>query len=230
MIYSPLMPETFKTPDYAKIRLPLLRSLFKSPLPAMISHWTFQGLPYMDWTERLFKLALDTVLTAGITVLLKTWTPWGVAAILAFPIAHSLNFFFNSHLWGVLKHYRRVNTSSEDFHKYVEGLSQRAKHETSIQHLFVYGSLARHEWSPSSDLDVRLVRRPGLINGLRACWFALCERSRALFAKFPLDMYVIDRNEHLCKLSSHEQAVDIFVQSISLYDPDLAPEAVARHP
>ncbi len=200
---------TDKSPDYAKIRQPLLRRLMGCPLPALISHWTFQSLLYMDNTERLFKLGLDAVLTAGIAYLLKTWMPWRVALPAAFIMAHTLNFLFNGHLWGILKHYGMVQTTREAFERYVHGLSRRARREQSIQHLYVYGSLARQEWSPSSDLDARLVLRPGLANGLRACWFVLCERSRALIARFPLDLYVIDRSDALHKLRSDEQAFDL---------------------
>lgn len=121
----------------------------------------------MDNTERLFKLSLDVILTAGIAFILKTWLPWQIALLTGFMIAHTLNFLFNGHLWGVLKHYGRVHTAREAFDGYVQGLSRRARQERSILHLYAYGSLARQEWSPSSDLDARLVRKPGLTNGLR---------------------------------------------------------------
>ncbi len=198
-----------KSPDYAKIRQPLLRRIMGCPLPALISHWTFQSLFYMDNTERLFKLGLDVVLTAGIAYLLKPWMPWRAALLAAFIIAHTLNFLFNGHLWGLLKNYGLVQTTREAFERYVHGLSWRARQERSIQHLYVYGSLARQEWSASSDLDARLVRRPGFVYALRACWFVLCERSRALVARFPLDLYVIDRTNNLHNLRSDEKAVDL---------------------
>jgi len=61
-----------------------------------------------------------------------------------------------------------------------------------MQYVAVYGSYVRGEWKPSSDLDVRLVRRAGFVSGLRACWFLLRERTRAFWMRFPLDIYVAD--------------------------------------
>jgi hypothetical protein len=39
---------------------------------------------------------------------------------------------------------------------------------------------------------VRFIRYPGVWNGLRACWFTLGERTRALFSGLALDAYVLD--------------------------------------
>jgi hypothetical protein len=39
---------------------------------------------------------------------------------------------------------------------------------------------------------VRFIRHPGVWNGLRACWFTLSERTRALFSGVALDAYVLD--------------------------------------
>jgi hypothetical protein len=172
-------------------------------------HWAFQSLFYMDPTERRFKLLLDVTLAAVGAALLSHWCSWPIAWALAFLAAHTLNFLFNGHLWGVLKHYGLVSVSYEAFSSYAQGFGARAGRESSIRRMAVYGSLARQCWSPSSDLDVRLVRKPGLINGGRACWFVLRERSRALIARFPLDVYVLDDDTSLRKLSTEEEPIDI---------------------
>jgi len=172
-------------------------------------HWAFQSLFYMDATERWFKIGLDVLLTAGLGILLDRWLPWSIAWTIGFMIAHTLNFLFNGQLWGALKHYGSLHQTFEDFARYVDAFAQRAGREPSIASVLVYGSLSRQTWSPSSDLDARIVRQPGLLNGLRACWFLLQERSRALVQRFPLDVYVIDSPRALDKLRTDEEAISL---------------------
>ena len=181
-----------KAQGYAHVSQPALRWLLRSPVAGVAAHWLFQGLFYMDTTERWFKLALDFLLTALAAIPLGIWFRSHMAWPAAFLLAHTLNFLFNGQIWGVLKHYGIGRLSHAEFESYLCQLSQRTGNEPSILWAGVYGGLARGNWSPTSDLDARLVRRPGMINALRACLFVLAERSRALIRKFPLDIYVLD--------------------------------------
>jgi hypothetical protein len=193
--------------DYAKLESPTIRLLLRSPLVAVVMHWTFQSLFYMDPTERWFKITLDLVLTLLGGIVLCVWLHWQVAWLIAFVVAHTLNFLFNGQLWGVLKHYGMVSHTYEEFYRYVQGLGERMGRETALRYGVIYGSLSRRQWSPSSDLDARIVRYPGFVNGVRACGFLLRERSRALIARFPLDVYVLDSENALKKLCSDENAI-----------------------
>jgi len=193
--------------DYAKLESPTIRLLLRSPLVAVVMHWTFQSLFYMDPTERWFKLTLDLVLTLLGGTVLSVWLRWQVVWLIAFMVAHTLNFLFNGQLWGVLKHYGMVSHTYEEFCGYVQDLGERTGREPSIWYTVIYGSLSRQQWSPSSDLDARIVRYPGFVNGVRVCWFLLRERSRALIARFPLDVYVLDSESALGKLCPDENAI-----------------------
>jgi thymidylate kinase/predicted nucleotidyltransferase len=176
---------------------------------ALVSHWVFQSMLYMDSSERWFKLGLDFLLTALGTLLLKAWLTWPLAIGVSFVIAHSINFFINGQLFALLKNYGGVSHTYEQFVAYTDALAQRAQKEPSIQKVVMYGSISRRSWSHSSDLDARILRKPGLKNGIRAAWFLLKERTRALFSKFPLDMYVLDseRSLHDRRLKADEQPV-----------------------
>jgi len=168
----------------------------------------------MGPSERWFKIGLDVIMTGAFLAILRQYLLLLPALILSFLAAHTLNFLFNGQLWGVLKQYNLVHTTPQAFMEYRLGLSRRGRKEPSVRHLYAYGSLARQEWAPASDLDVRLVRQPGFSNGLRACWFVLIERSRALIARFPLDIYVVDRISGLNKLRPDEQAVDLLIPEL----------------
>jgi hypothetical protein len=190
--------------SYANMTNPFLRKLLKYPAIALGMHWVFQSLFYMDSTERWFKLSLDSLVTLAFATLLNLLFADNLAWVLGFLLAHTLNFLFNSQIWGVLKTYGYIRLSYVNFTQYVDQLGHRAAVEPSLDHLVICGSLARQEWLPTSDLDARILRKKGVLNGLRACWFLLKERSRALFNRFPLDMYVIDDISSLDKLRADE--------------------------
>lgn len=195
---------------YAGLRSPLLRRLARSPFVALAAHWALQSLLYMDRTERWFKLGLDLAAVLVVRLLvgraLPAWAAWAAAL----GVAHTANFSLNGHMWGVLKHYGLVHHSGTAFARYVESALTRATRESAIESAWICGSLSHGAWSPESDLDVRLLRRPGAINGARACWFLLRERTRALCARFPLDAYVVDSRAGLLTrgVSPTDQPVD----------------------
>jgi hypothetical protein len=167
-------------------------------------HWVFQGLLYMDLTERRFKLMLDVILTVVGGIILSRWLPWPLGGLIAFLIAHTLNFLFNAQLWVVLKHYGLVSHTYETFENYTRDIAKRINAEPSLMYAAVYGSRVRAAWRPSSDLDIRLVRGYGWKNGVRACSFVLIERTRAFWRGFPLDIYVLDSFVPLSRLRADE--------------------------
>jgi hypothetical protein len=114
-----------------------------------------------------------------------------------------LNFVFNGQIYGALKHFGGVRYTWAEFNREIERLRVRVAQEPCIVYTAAYGSLAREEWSPTSDLDVRLVRAPGLRSAWRVCWFATRERARAFWKKFPLDMFVLDGYASLDKMSEN---------------------------
>lgn len=195
---------------YAKTNSRALQRLYRYPHFALASHWTFQSIFYLDPTERRFKIGLDILLTIFGALLLGIWFSWLISWSVAFFIAHTLNFLFNGHLWGVLKHYGLVRHSHTSFRGYVGGIVNRTATVPAIRYVVAYGSLSREAWSFASDLDARVIRYPGQLNGLRACWFLVGERTRALLAGFPLDMYVLDDERSLCKLKANERPVYLY--------------------
>lgn len=107
-------------------------------------------------------------------------------------------------------HYGSTKYSYPQFNLYVAGIVRRAEPVSSIKCMVACGSLSRKEWTPTSDLDVRIVRFPGYVNGLRACWFLMEERTRAMIAKFLLDIYLIDDKSSLQKLNLQEQPIILY--------------------
>jgi hypothetical protein len=212
---------------YARLRSPLLRHLASSPLLALAAHWMLQSLLYMDRTERCAKLALELALALLARLLLGGALPGAAAWAVALVAAHTANFFLNAHLWGVMKHYGLARHTWEAYARYVDGFTARARREPAIDSLWICGSLSHDAWSPASDLDVRLLRRPGVGNGARACWFLLRERTRALWCRFPLDAYVVDSRSGL--LARGISATDRPVDHASWSDAVSESEAIPKN-
>lgn len=203
---------TQESKGYAKFHSPILRWIVRYPLAALAMHWVVQGMLYMDATERWFKLSLDLIVAVVVGFLSSLFLPWPLGVAVGFVVAHTLNFLINGHLWGVLKHYGYVFTSYDTFNAYLITMRCRALRQPSLERFLIYGSLARAEWSSTSDLDVRLVRKPGFTNGIRACSYAVAERARAFFSRFPLDMYVFDSHSRLSSLNPVESPIDFLDQ------------------
>jgi hypothetical protein len=197
---------------YAVSDHPLARPLLTNVMGALAVHWVFQGLLYMDRTERWFKLLLDALLCMALAAPLLALTPLPPAGSIAIALvsAHTVNWAFNGHIPVVLKHFNKVSHDHAEWTAYIDGLKRRASRQGSLSWMAAYGSLARGEFSPSSDLDVRIIRRPGLANGLAACWFAARERARAFRSGFPLDLYVLDDPRPLRKLKPEERPVVLY--------------------
>jgi hypothetical protein len=189
---------------YAVSDSPWLRPILRHRLGALIVHWIFQGMLYMDATERWFKLALDLLLSLVIGGIADLWWPRPLAIGLGIVVAHTLNLIFNGQIWVVLKHFGGVEHTWLEFKREAERLRVRIAQEPYILYAAAYGSLARGEWSPTSDLDVRLVRAPGLLSAWRVCWFAARERARAFWRRFPLDVFVLDRYSSLNRMSEKD--------------------------
>ena len=185
-------------------------NIVRHPAGALLLHWIFQGSLYMDATERWFKISMDVLLTLVFMLLLMTLqVPGLIALIAAFLLAHTLNFLFNGQIWGVLKHFGFQNKGWEHTQSELDRLQRRITQQQSIAWAGVYDSLSRDGWSLTSDIDLRLVRKPGFANGVQACAFVLRERARAFITRFPLDVYVFDSNQ---RLASHKE------QPTVLYD------------
>jgi predicted nucleotidyltransferase len=168
-----------------------------------VSSWLFQGLLYMDKSEKLFKIFLDvlilTILYASISRYLNPLNSLLISII----SAHTVNWIFNGHIYVLIKNLGLTQNRYRDFSKFLEEISSRAEKEGSISLVATFGSIAREELTETSDLDVRVVRRSGFSNGIKACFFVLNERSRAFFKHFPLDIYLLDDEGKISELGEY---------------------------
>jgi len=185
----------------------LFRPILQWKASALFVHWLFQGMLYMDRTERLFKISIDILISGIILALLMPFVKWQFALVVAVLIAHTLNFILNGQIFVVLKHFGDIQNSAEEAAHYLKELQNRVCIEPSIRFAAAFGSLARGEMKTTSDLDVRLIRHAGHLNGIKGCWFVLKQRTLAFLKRFPLDIYLLDSDIPLNRLRQDEAPI-----------------------
>jgi predicted nucleotidyltransferase len=172
-------------------------------------NWSFQSLLYMDRTERVFKLSLDVLFISMIFFIANLFIPFWLAIPVSFIVGHSLNWLLNGHLFGLLKTFEYGEIDSLQLNNYMADFRKRLSGENSIAQVLCFGSLSRGEINNHSDLDVRVIRKKGFINGIKSCNFVFFERCRALFLGFPLDIYVLDDTSGLSGLRDDEIPIQL---------------------
>jgi len=194
----------------------LLRPILSSVILALGIHWFFQCIWAMDRTERIFKLAFDIALTILIYFVLIQCLSFIPAISLGWIIAHTVNFLLNGQAFEVLKHFGKVKHEKGEIEDYIKNLRIRIRSEPSLRWAAIYGSMSRGEMKATSDLDVRVIRHPGFVNGLRACLFVLCERTIAHIKQFPLDILLLDSPRLLKSIRPDEPPIVIYDASVDL--------------
>jgi predicted nucleotidyltransferase len=173
----------------------------------LVSNMVFQSIFYMDRTERTVKLGLTLVTGA----LLSSVLPFSNNRLRkSMLVSHFLNFLLNGHLWALVNHRIRpgtVHTSQERFQQWMDRMERIGARSDSIALVTVYGSPARagDQLDANSDLDVRIVRQPGVFNGLVASLIICRERMIAATTLFPLDIYLLDDLDLLKRLRDDEE-------------------------
>lgn len=188
---------------YSNIDIGFLTPIFRFKFVIIFTNWLFQGLLYADKTEKAFKLFSDLALTILFFSLIPDPDIFD-KLIVSFLISHTINWIFNGQIFALFKNFGIIYTEPHKLIQYANEIKDRAASNNSIDCVVVYGSLVRDEIKSTSDLDVRIIRKKGLVFGILACVFAAKERSRALFNCFPLDIYVLDSRQKLSKMREDE--------------------------
>lgn len=195
---------------YAVTNIKVIQPLLNYRVTAMATHWVFQNMIGMGITELAFKLGIDIVLAVAFLFLFSIWIPLHWAIIIGLVVAHTINFLFNAQIFVVLKHFGDIIHPISEYEAYIQGIQKRLSDQNSIRWAAIYGSMARGELKTTSDLDVRFIRYPGFMNGVRSCWFTLRERTRAHLSRFPVDFMLFDNPHPLKRLREDESPIVIF--------------------
>lgn len=173
----------------------------------------WQGMSYMDSSERLWRLFCLAFVTAIFMVPVKILLSagWMFSVVISVALAHLTNFVVNAAFWSTaicdLKLFQPKGKRA--LYQYLKGLRKRAASCDAIMSYCAFGSIARNNFHDASDLDMVLIRRPGFLNALRVFAFILSERLYALFHKIPIELWVGDSVDFLKRLRPDEAPVVI---------------------
>ena len=173
-----------------------------------IKQWIHQGFTYLDKTEMFYRLIWEIIpFTFFLTIVYFNFhVNIYISISLSFLISHTLNWIFNYNFWTCLcfTFPKIKNPGNEKTIKYLIEIQNRMIKSSCVAGCMLYGSLARSTWHIKSDLDMRILRKPGILNGLNAYLVVFKERIIAVLKKQPLDLYMADSIEFLEKLREDE--------------------------
>lgn len=173
-------------------------------------NWIHQAITYMDTGELVFRLVLEAVEFVAVTALLLLIFPGATSAwaaiIAAFVIVHTANWIFNGLFWTIIifAFPSLKNPGEKQTLDYLNEMARRLDASPSITGLAIYGSLSRGKWHDRSDIDLRLLRAPGIMNLIRAALLTMKERLIALLTWQPIDLYLADDVDFLGKMREDE--------------------------
>lgn len=173
-------------------------------------NWFHQGITYMDRTEMVFRIVSEFCATLVLWLIFsrfgKSFYQNAIMFIMAGAIVHTLCWVLISNFWaGILFTFPRLNNPGEAATcEYLNRMGERLRKSNSISAVAVFGSVSRGQWHDRSDIDLRLLRRPGVINGIMAVFVTMRERMLACLARQPIDMYLADDIAFLKKMREDE--------------------------
>lgn len=111
-----------------------------------------------------------------------------------------------------------MNPGNEKTLAYLEDMERRFSKYECVTGVMVYGSLSRGVWHEKSDLDTRIMRKPGVWNGFKCYILVHLERLRAFYYKQPLDMYMADSVKFLDLMRDDEFPIFLKANDIRLVE------------
>lgn len=180
-----------------KFRIYILNNKYFTWLQ-LFSNWLMQGIFHADKSEKSYKILFTIffwiffffIFFYGIKISIIT------SLIFAFVSAHTLNWFINSNLYVLLVHRMRwLKTSKPDLFNQLEAIQNRLdKIENKDWILFCVslGGICKGSLNEHSDIDVSLIRKPGLKNMFHAVVFYIKEKKYADIKGVPLDIFICD--------------------------------------
>lgn len=182
----------------------------KVKLIVLFRNWAHQGFTYLDKTEKFYRVIWELVpFCISFYLISLTGLVWWGNCILSFLIAHTLNWMFNDNMWTCIQFTlpNLLNPGNEKTIEYLSGMQKRMQKRSSVAGCLIYGSMSRGVWKDKSDLDIRIFRKPGVINGLKGYWACWMERLIAVWKRQPLDIYLADSVRFLKKMRDDEYPI-----------------------
>lgn len=189
-----------------------IQIFLSSPIVLIVSNWLLQGMRYMEPGELTLKIVLTLIPSLLIFFLISyakgSIILWQVVLVLF--LVHTFNWVFNGQIF-VLARYLPFNCKMtiEKMDSFIREIHTMSSEMNSLEAVLIFGSLSRGEITSTSDLDVRIMRRKGVIKALKAYMLAVKLRAKAFIRRFPLDIYTFGDMSYLRRSREDEPPVVI---------------------
>ncbi len=177
----------------------------------------------MTTGERSFKLGLTLFFTVPLFA-------FGLNLVVSMLIAHGLNFLINGQLPVLMRYVvSDVGLTRQKVETALQKISSTAPY-WGLKDVLVFGSFCRFQMKSSSDLDLRIYHRPGLLGSLLAYWFALYIRIWANWNFIPIDVYCFTDPAFLDRMREDETpALLLYSKEMQKkYPSTLSPEEILK--
>ena len=176
-------------------------------------NWLHQGFRYMDSTEKLGRAIIELAEIILLLLILAGISDRSFLNVLSIAIAavlvHTINWIVNSNWWALMLFaFPGLNNPGESVTcSYLNRMAQRLKRSSCISGVLIFGSVARKAWHNRSDIDIRLLRKPGFPNNVFAFFIMTRERFLAFCSAQPIDMFLADDSAFLEKMREDETPI-----------------------
>lgn len=193
----------------------------KIELIVLVKQWIHQGFTYLDKTEMFYRLIWEIIPFILIFSIFDLFVEnLYFNLVLSIIITHTINWIFNFNFWTCMcfTFPRIVNPGQQKTIKYLQDMQNRLRKYDSISGCMLYGSITRNKWHIKSDLDMRILRKPGIFNGFKAYLVVFTERIIAVSKKQPLDLYLADTIKFLDKINTNEYPIFLINNDNRLFE------------
>lgn len=176
------------------------------------TNWFFQGIPHSDKSEKVYKIFFTFVISLVVLLLL------GISifnVFFSFFFGHTINWLLNCNLAVILIHRMKwLKTSPSQLFHHLNSIRDQLIDKDWLLFAVTSGGIVRGTMNEHSDIDVNLVRKPGIRNAVRSILFSIKERKRADLNGIPLDIIVSDSIENCLQKTNYTKKI------ITLYNPN----------
>lgn len=167
----------------------------------LLSNIIFQGIRYMSFGEKIYKISFSLILAGLLNILINN-------IVISLIIGHMINYILNGQFYVLFRYLSNKRTMSRNALIEFINIIENYTRLFSPLDILVTGSFCRGKMTKSSDLDIRIYHKGDLISSLKAYTMATTLRFIGLFSKFPIDIYCFSDLTFLDKLNEIEIPVN----------------------
>lgn len=196
------------------------------------SNWLMQGITHADKSERFYKILFTLLFGIIFSMVVNFLKPNDMmnSIIIGFLMSHTLNWLINNNFYVLLIHrIKWLKTSKGDLFNHLDSMQERLRKINGDDWLLYsvsLGGICNGTLNNHSDIDVSLIRKPGLLNMCKAVVFYVKEKKIADLNGVPLDIFICDSPQN-CILRSKFQKNPIVLSDQNTSIDSFYPEGLS---